>query len=73
MRADRTFGGQIIEEGEGNPDQMRVVVGGGPVPAFGDTNPSAFPYGQLLGEADNVPGTFRVTICRIDLIAEPVS
>lgn len=66
------FEGQLLAPGEGDPDQMGVVVGGGPVPYFGDHDPAPFPYTQIIGDAASVPGTFDVTVCRIDFTAHPV-
>lgn len=71
VNASGEFEGQLIAPGEGDPDQMGVSVGGGPVPRFGDHDPAPFPYTQIIGEATSVPGTFDVTVCRIDFTARP--
>ena len=49
---------------------MEVNIGGGPVPAIGDTA-TPFSYGQASG-VGSVPGTFSRTFCAFDFTAEPV-
>ena len=63
---DDRFGGVLVPQGDGgNPDQMQVTTGGGPVPFLGTTRPRPFQYGYGLGESARVPGTFRTTWCSI--------
>lgn len=70
VNADGSFSGQLFAEGQGDPDQMEVNIGGGPVPAIGDTA-TPFSYGQASG-VGSVPGTFSRTFCAFDFTAEPV-
>ena len=71
VAADGTFRGQLIAAGEGNPDQMVVTVGGGPVPSIGQAG-AQFGYGQDIGSGTTVPGTFTAASCGIDFAARPV-
>ena len=69
VAADGRFSGQLIAESAGDPDQMEITVGGGPVPSIGEAA-TPFSFGQASG-AGAVPGTFSRTFCVFDYTAEP--